>query len=162
VIAPTGPYIVDRALNDYFTWLEGEGRGKKNIADARSKAATPIRPTWPRPRRPSHQQANQRLAARTRQGAATLAQQSRHEAAVSCLKPTTETRQKPTYKKAKAVQTNGATSLVANRYSLAAFSQQHFAKAISKILLNEFNAIAYDQVPNPMASEVESARPPAG
>jgi hypothetical protein len=35
------------------------------------------------------------------------------------------------------------------------------AKAISKILLNEFDAIAYDQVPNPMASEVQSARPPA-
>ena len=34
-------------------------------------------------------------------------------------------------------------------------------KAISKILLNEFDAIAYDQVPNPMASEVQSARPPA-
>jgi hypothetical protein len=35
------------------------------------------------------------------------------------------------------------------------------AKAISGILLNEFGAIAYDQVPNPMASEVQSARPPA-
>jgi len=35
------------------------------------------------------------------------------------------------------------------------------AKAISRILLNEFDAIAYDQVPNPMASEVQSARPPA-
>ena len=35
------------------------------------------------------------------------------------------------------------------------------AKAISKILLKEFDAIAYDQVHNPMASEVQSARPPA-
>jgi hypothetical protein len=36
------------------------------------------------------------------------------------------------------------------------------AKAIGRILLNEFDAIAYDQVPNPVASEVQSARPPAG
>jgi hypothetical protein len=35
------------------------------------------------------------------------------------------------------------------------------AKAISRILLNEFDAIAYDQVPNPMASDVQLARPPA-
>jgi hypothetical protein len=34
------------------------------------------------------------------------------------------------------------------------------AKALSRILLNEFDAIAYDQVPNPMTSEVQSARPP--
>jgi integrase len=38
-----GPYTVDRALDDYFTWLEGEGRGEKNIADARAKAKTHIR-----------------------------------------------------------------------------------------------------------------------
>ena len=35
------------------------------------------------------------------------------------------------------------------------------AKEMSRILLNEFDAIVYDQVPNPMASEVQSARPPA-
>jgi hypothetical protein len=34
------------------------------------------------------------------------------------------------------------------------------AKALSRILLNEFDAIAYDQVPNPITSEVQSARPP--
>jgi integrase len=39
-----GPYLVDQALDDYFTWLEGEGRSEKNIADARAKAATHIRP----------------------------------------------------------------------------------------------------------------------
>jgi integrase len=38
------PYTVDRALDDYFTWLECEGRGEKNIADARAKAKTHIRP----------------------------------------------------------------------------------------------------------------------
>jgi hypothetical protein len=32
------------------------------------------------------------------------------------------------------------------------------AKAISRILLSEFNAIAYDQVPSSEASEVQSAR----
>jgi hypothetical protein len=31
------------------------------------------------------------------------------------------------------------------------------AKAISRVLLKEFGAIAYDQVPNPKASEVQSA-----
>jgi hypothetical protein len=36
------------------------------------------------------------------------------------------------------------------------------AKAISRILLNEFDAIAYNQEPDPMVSEVQSARPPAG
>jgi hypothetical protein len=35
-----GPYLVDQSLDDYFTWLEGEGRGEKNIADTRTKAAT--------------------------------------------------------------------------------------------------------------------------
>jgi hypothetical protein len=35
------------------------------------------------------------------------------------------------------------------------------AKAISRILLHELDAIAYDQVLNPMASDVQSARPPA-
>jgi integrase len=39
-----GPYTVDKALDDYFTWLEGEGRGEKNIADAKAKAKTHIRP----------------------------------------------------------------------------------------------------------------------
>jgi integrase len=39
-----GPYTVDKALDNYFTWLEGEGRGEKNIADARAKAKTHIRP----------------------------------------------------------------------------------------------------------------------
>jgi site-specific recombinase XerD len=38
-----GPYTVDRALDGYFAWLEGEGRGEKNIADARAKAKTHIR-----------------------------------------------------------------------------------------------------------------------
>ena len=35
------------------------------------------------------------------------------------------------------------------------------AKAISRILLNEFDAIAYDHVPNPMPAEVQSASLPA-
>jgi integrase len=39
-----GPCTVDNALDDYFVWLEGEGRGEKNIADARAKARTHIRP----------------------------------------------------------------------------------------------------------------------
>jgi hypothetical protein len=51
----------------------------------------------------------------------------------------------------------GRTLLFAGSVQSATFR----AKAISRILLNEFDAIAYDQVPNPMASEVQSARPPA-
>lgn len=39
-----GPCTVDSALDEYLTWLEGEGRGEKNIADARAKARTHIRP----------------------------------------------------------------------------------------------------------------------
>jgi integrase len=45
-----GPCTVDSALDDYFTWLEGEGRGEKNIADARAKARTHIRPKLGRDR----------------------------------------------------------------------------------------------------------------
>jgi integrase len=39
-----GPYTVDDALDDYLTWLDGEGRGEKNIADVKAKAKTHIRP----------------------------------------------------------------------------------------------------------------------
>jgi hypothetical protein len=34
-----GPCTVDNGLDDYFMWLEGEGRGEKNIADARARPA---------------------------------------------------------------------------------------------------------------------------
>ena len=74
-----GPYTVDQALDDYFTWLEGEGRGERNIADGRAKSKTHhIRPKLGHLRLDRISgQANWRLAARARQVAAAPAQQGR-------------------------------------------------------------------------------------
>ena len=34
----SGPYTVTNAIDDYLTWLEGDGRGKQNVSDTRAKA----------------------------------------------------------------------------------------------------------------------------
>ncbi|SNB54412.1 Site-specific recombinase XerD [Rhodoplanes sp. JGI PP 4-B12] len=40
----SGPYTVNNALDDYFKWLEGEGRSARAIQDAKGRAAAFIRP----------------------------------------------------------------------------------------------------------------------
>jgi integrase len=40
----SGPYTVGNAIEDYLTWLEGEGRNKANVSDTRSKANGAIVP----------------------------------------------------------------------------------------------------------------------
>jgi integrase len=39
-----GPYTVNNALDDYFKWLESEGRSAAAVQDAKGRAATFIRP----------------------------------------------------------------------------------------------------------------------